>query len=152
MKTKTLNLISLVLITWIYDPVTGCSLCHALAYQANTYGCSYESSLVRLLMSCIMFVSIVCFIRGKNWILSIYFIHVIHKLKDPGCHPPSPAPLKRIFSAEFVSMFMNCLHLEFQMVSCSVSVFIIIKPKDKYSTVPLVQHPVRQKLLLCGTW
>jgi len=47
---------------------------------------------------------------------------------------------------------MNCLHLEFQMASCSVSLFINIKPKDKYSTVPFVQHLISEKLLLCGTW
>jgi len=28
---------------------------------------------------------------------------------------------------------------------------VIIEPKDKYSTVPLVRRPISQKLLLCGT-
>lgn len=38
------------------------------------------------------------------------------------------------------------------MTSCSVSLVITIKPKNKYSTVPFVRHPISQKLLLCGTW
>jgi len=38
------------------------------------------------------------------------------------------------------------------MASCSVSLIIIIKPKDKYSTVPFVRHLISQKLFLCGTW